>query len=154
MLYPRKTTPSPHPNGWAMGCILWVFVRNLTVLYWHCTLFSIQLNSVCCYYIGSRSRLWLRSPSLDDITQWRYHSLTVGLQIAIVSANGVMCDLRLLPWQPYNTDMEGGIFLWSNQGCFLEIMSESSVLLLRQYLMICGDCRYLTHCCLGDHMVS
>ena len=109
-----------------------------------------QIQYADSYKIGSRSMLWLRSPSLDDITQWRYHSLTVGLQIAIVSANGVMCDLRLLPRLPYNTDMKGGIFLWSNQGCFLEMMLESSRLLLRQYLMSSGDCRYfnLTHCCL------
>ena len=31
--------PIPHPNGWAMGCLLWIFVRKLTILWWHCTVF-------------------------------------------------------------------------------------------------------------------
>ena len=37
--------PIPRPNGWAMGCLLWEFGRNLTVLYKtpHC----IHTNSIC-----------------------------------------------------------------------------------------------------------
>ena len=31
MLDPQKT-PLPRPNGWTMGCLLWIFLKNLTAI--------------------------------------------------------------------------------------------------------------------------
>ena len=33
----HKIHSIPRPNGWAMGCLLWGFMRKLTALPWHCT---------------------------------------------------------------------------------------------------------------------
>ena len=36
----HKTHPIPRPNGWAMGCLLWIFVRKLTALLQHHPVFA------------------------------------------------------------------------------------------------------------------
>ena len=37
----RLNPPIPRPDGWAMGCFLWIFWRKFTALLWHCTVYTI-----------------------------------------------------------------------------------------------------------------
>ena len=34
--------PIPRPNGRAMVCLLWIFMRKLTTLLWHCIMIQIE----------------------------------------------------------------------------------------------------------------
>ena len=47
----HKNTPIPHLYGWAMGCILWVLWRKVTVKYLECTVPAHMRNKCIKTYI-------------------------------------------------------------------------------------------------------
>ena len=65
----HKRHPIPRPNGRAMGCLLWIFVKKLTMLQWHSTVCTRNISSwpIICK-IGNafinyerRSKLWIHT---------------------------------------------------------------------------------------------
>ena len=79
----HKRHPIAHPNRWAMGCLLWIFVRKFTTLQGHST--------VLWYW-----PLLVVSPSSLARISWWWRSLFSLTSLALSLRYGSICASRVL----------------------------------------------------------